>query len=170
MCIFFFTWPCFYSPWEQRKNSPNLNPICFVISVSYRNTITVSAETEPETERTFLVSAKPNFGQNGRNSAESRNRICFGRTLLSRYLLRDLYTCPRTDWLHLILCSSNFHVENILRVHRKCRFVLYLKMLFILCIVQGFWAICELFLQNMYYSLSILDSLIITIFPNHSSQ
>ena len=30
----------------------------------------------------FSVSAKPNFGKNGRNSAESRNRICFGRTLV----------------------------------------------------------------------------------------
>ena len=29
----------------------------------------------------ITVPAKPNFGKNGRNSAESRNRICFGRTL-----------------------------------------------------------------------------------------
>ena len=27
----------------------------------------------------------PNFGQNGRNSAESRNRICFGRTLFHEH-------------------------------------------------------------------------------------
>ena len=40
-----------------------------------------SADTETETESCFTVSAKPKFGQNGRNLAENRNRICFGRTL-----------------------------------------------------------------------------------------
>ena len=41
----------------------------------------------------FTVSAKPNFGKNGRNSAESRNRICFGRTLfLILYILLNIFS------------------------------------------------------------------------------
>ena len=62
----------------------------------------VSADTETETEMDFAVSAKPKFGQNGRNSAESRNRICFGRTLFIEEPLKGSQNIKairyRIDW------------------------------------------------------------------------
>ena len=63
------------------KNAHHIYP--FLGKKRNRNNFFVSAntETETETERGFTFSAKPIFGQNGRNSAENQNRICFSRTL-----------------------------------------------------------------------------------------
>ena len=78
------------------KNAHHIYP--FLGKKRNRNNFFVSANTETETERGFTFSAKPIFGQNGRNSAENRNRICFGCTLeLVKFILNHV-TRRKNEW------------------------------------------------------------------------
>ena len=59
--------------------------LSFPISAGYRYWKRLSADTETDTDTGFSVSAKPKFRPIPILSAESRYRMCFGRTLIGLF-------------------------------------------------------------------------------------